>query len=402
MIIYSDVLPSVQPGYLHNLIPNEAPENPENWNNVLDDFNKFIMPGLTHWQSPYFHAYFPTTTSYPSMVAEFIAAGISVLNFSWVCSPAATELEAIVCDWIAKFIQLPEKFLNLPVGNGGGSLHNSASDAILTCVIAAREKNFKELQKKFPKISKHEILSKFIGYASDQSNSSIEKAGLLSAIPIRLLQANENFEIDGEILRKAVIEDLNADKIPIIFIASYGTTGLCSFDNIDELASVCKEYNIWLHIDAAYAAIGNALPELDFPYKNGFNYAHSINFNLPKSMLINYDCCALWLENVFDISKHFNVDRIYLKHYHENESTIAPDYRNWQLALGKRFKALKVWIVMRILGMEEIRNYVRKTFKLAEYFEQFLLSDDRFEIIGKRRAGLVCFRIKNNNNLTTK
>ncbi|XP_055381922.1 3,4-dihydroxyphenylacetaldehyde synthase 2-like [Condylostylus longicornis] len=397
-----DVLPSVSPGYLHDLLPTEVPENAENWKDVLKDIEKFIIPGITHWQSPNFHAYYPTATSFPSVVGEMLSAGFGVVGFSWICSPACTELESIVMDWVGRFLNLPEKFLNTADGPGGGVIQGSASEAILVAILAAREKSIKKIQIQNPDLTEGEIRAKLIAYSSDQSNSCVEKAGLLAAVPVRLLPTGDDLILTGDIIRKAIEEDLENGKIPIICIATLGTTGTCAYDDIVSLSKICEEHDIWLHVDAAYAAATLILPEFKFPYKEGLETVDSINYNLHKSMMVNFDCCGMWLKNAGDIVDNFNVDRIYLKHSFENQSKKAPDYRHWQIPLGRRFRALKVWITLRTIGAEGIRNSVRKRIKLAEYFEKLIMKDSRFEIVAERTFGLVCFKLKGENDLNKK
>ncbi|XP_031627721.1 3,4-dihydroxyphenylacetaldehyde synthase 2-like [Contarinia nasturtii] len=386
------VLPSVEPGYLHKLLPSEAPELPESWQDVMKDIGDKIMPGMTHWQSPNFHAYYPTATSYPSIVGEIIASGFGVVGFSWICSPACTELEVIIMDWLGKFLALPESFLNCSEGPGGGVIQGSASEAVLVAILTAREQTVKRVKAENPEWSESEIRGKLIMYSSDQSNSAIEKAALLAAVPIRLLPADDKMELRGDALRTAVEEDIRNGKIPFCCIATHGTTGTCAFDNLPEIGPVCKEYNIWLHIDAAYAGVALCCPE----YRSimpGIELADSFNVNLHKWMLVNFDACAMWFKNADQVVDSFTVDRIYLKHQFQGESK-APDYRHWQIPLGRRFRALKVWILLRTLGTEHIRERIRKHTRLAQIFENKVLNDSRFEIVAKPMFGLVCFRLK--------
>ncbi|XP_063697544.1 3,4-dihydroxyphenylacetaldehyde synthase 2 [Culicoides brevitarsis] len=386
------VLPSVEPGYLHQLLPNEMPEGSENWKDVMEDLNKFIMPGITHWQSPNFHAYYPTQTSYPSIVGEIMAAGLGVVGFSWICSPACTELEVIMMNWLGKFINLPESFLNCGPGNGGGVIQGSASECVLVAILTARETAVRRLKSSFPHLTEGEIRAKLVAYSSDQSNSCVEKGGILGAITLRLLPADENCVLQGETLQKAIEEDIARGLIPCICIGTMGTTGTCAFDNIDAIGDVCNEFNVWLHIDAAYAGSFFCLPEYRH-LMQGIEKADSLNYNLHKMMLVNSDCSGMWFKNVNDTVESFNVDRIYLMHQYQQQN-VAPDYRHYQIALGRRFKALKVWFTLRTYGAEKIREKLRKHIKLAEVFEKKLLKDPRYEIIFPANFGLVIFRMK--------
>ncbi|XP_037033323.1 3,4-dihydroxyphenylacetaldehyde synthase 2-like [Bradysia coprophila] len=392
------VLPSVEPGYLHKLVPDEVPEQPEQWQEVMKDMERVILPGVTHWQSPNFHAYYPTATSFPSIVGEMIASGLGIIGFSWICSPACTELEVVLMDWLGKFLDLPASFLNCSEGPGGGVIQGSASEAILVAILAAREQTVRRVKLEHPEMSESEIRGKLVSYSSDQSNSCVEKAGLLAAVPIRLIKADDNGSLRGEELEKTVLTDIENGLIPIICIATFGTTGTCAYDHMDELGPICKKYNIWLHIDAAYAGAALCCPEYR-PLMSGIDWADSFNFNLHKWMMVNFDCCAMWLKNADTLVEAFSVDRIYLNHQFQGQSK-APDYRHWQIPLGRRFRALKVWIVLRTIGAENIRNNIRKHIHLAELFENYVKMDDRFEIVSARSMGLVCFRLKGDCSLT--
>lgn len=301
-------------------------------------------------------------------------------------------------DWLGKFLDLPESFLNCSEGRGGGVIQGSASEAILVAVLAAREQTVRRMKLEQPNMSESEIRGKLVSYSSDQSNSCVEKAGLLAAVPIRLIKADETGSLRGKAFENAIVTDINNGLIPIICIATFGTTGTCAYDDLHELGPICKKYNIWLHIDAAYAGAALCCPEYR-PLMSGIDWADSFNFNLHKWMMVNFDCCAMWLKNADTLVEAFSVDRIYLSHQFQGESK-APDYRHWQIPLGRRFRALKVWIVLRTIGAENIRNNIRKQIKLAEMFENYVKSDDRFEIVSARSMGLVCFRLKGDCSLT--
>lgn len=259
-------------------------------------------------------------------------------------------------------------------------------------MLTAREQAVKRLKIERPEMSESEIRGKFVMYSSDQSNSAVEKSALLAAVSIRLLPADDEMCLRGETLRCAIEEDIGNGKIPICCIATHGTTGTCAFDNLLEIGPICQEYKIWLHIDAAYAGSALCCPEFR-PLMQGIEHADSFNFNLHKSMMVNFDCCGMWFKNANQVVDSFTVDRIYLKHQFQGESK-APDYRHWQIPLGRRFRALKVWIMLRTVGLENIRTKIRKHSELAKLFERKLLNDSRFEIVAKPVLGLVCFRLK--------
>lgn len=301
-------------------------------------------------------------------------------------------------DWLGKFLDLPSEFLNCSEGPGGGVIQGSASEAILVAVLAAREQAVRRVLKEHPELSESDIRGKLIAYSSDQSNSAVEKSGLLAAVPMKLLKSNENGVLTGEILQQAIDEDLANGKIPVICVATLGTTGTCAYDDLESLGPICKGNNIWLHIDAAYAGSALCCPEFR-PLMRGIEHSDSFNFNLHKWMMVNFDCCAMWLKNADHVVDAFVVNRIYLDHKHQGESK-APDYRHWQIPLGRRFRALKVWIVLRTIGAEKIREMIRHHVRLAGKFEHYVRSDVRFEIVSTPTMGLVCFRLKGDCKLS--
>ncbi|KAF7997969.1 hypothetical protein HCN44_009367 [Aphidius gifuensis] len=391
-----DVLPSVEPGYLSELIPSSAPEKPETWQEVLNDVERVIMPGVTHWNSPQFHAYYPTANSYPGIVGELMTAGIGSIGFSWIASPACTELEVITMNWLGKMMGLPEEFLSSSEGPGGGVIQGSASEATLVGLLAAKERTVRRIKKQNPDMDEGSIKAKLVAYTSDQSNSSVEKAGLLGSMPMRLLPVDKKCSLRGATLLEAMKKDKEAGLIPCYVVATLGTTGTCAFDNLEELGPICNDNNIWLHVDAAYAGAAFICPEYRH-LMTGVNYADSFNFNPHKWLLTNFDCSALWVKDSRLLINAFNVDRIYLAH---DKQGLVPDYRHWQIPLGRRFRALKLWFVLRLYGVEGLQKHIRHSINLAKHFETHINSDERFEIVTERSMGLVCFRMKGDDKLT--
>ncbi|XP_034237668.1 aromatic-L-amino-acid decarboxylase-like [Thrips palmi] len=383
------VLPAVEPGYLLPLLPTECPQDPEPWQDVMKDLQKHIMPGVTHWQSPSFHAYFPTANSFPGVVGEMLSAGLGVIGFSWITSPACTELEVIVTDWLGKMLALPEEFLHCGAGAGGGIIQGSASEATLVGMLAARDRTVRKVREEDPKLSDGEIRSKLVAYTSDQANSSVWKSGLLGAIPMRQLPTDAEGALRGDVLEAAIRSDRQKGLIPCFVVATLGTTGTCAFDNLEELGPVCNREGLWLHIDAAYAGSAYVCPELRQTMA-GVEFADSFDMNPHKWMLVNFDCSVMWVKNSADLENAFNVDAVYLKH---DKQGVMPDYRHWQLPLGRRFRALKLWLVLRTYGARGIQAHIRKQVKLAQDFEQLVDQDPRFEVAVRARCGLVCFRM---------
>ncbi|KAK3919004.1 Aromatic-L-amino-acid decarboxylase [Frankliniella fusca] len=383
------VLPGVEPGYLAPLLPAECPQDPEPWQDVMRDLDKHIMPGVTHWHSPSFHAYFPTANSFPGIVGEMLSAGLGVIGFSWITSPACTELEVIVMDWLGKLLGLPEEFLHSGPGSGGGVIQGSASEATLVGMLAARDRMVRRVRQDHPKLSDGEIRAKLVAYTSDQANSSVWKSGLLGAMPMRQLPTDADGALRGDVLEAAIRSDRHKGLIPCFVVATLGTTGTCAFDNLEELGPICNQEGLWLHIDAAYAGAAYICPELRNTMA-GVQYADSFDMNPHKWLLVNFDCSAMWVKNANDLEHAFNVDAVYLKH---DKQGVMPDYRHWQLPLGRRFRALKLWMVLRTYGARGLQAHIRKQVKLAQDFEELVHQDPRFEVVMPARCGLVCFRM---------
>ncbi|CAG9566838.1 unnamed protein product [Danaus chrysippus] len=392
-----NVLPSVEPGYLLKLLPEEAPEEPEDHKNVLKDFCETIMPGITHWQSPQFHAYFPTGQSFASIIGSILSDGLGVIGITWNASPACTELEVVTMNWLGKLLGLPEEFLNCSEGPGGGIIQGSASEATLVCLLAAKDKKIRQLLENDPNLDEDETKNKFVAYTSDQCNSSVEKAGVLGSMKMRLLPSDNNGQLRAQTLKDAFEEDKAKGLIPCYFVANLGTTGICAFDPIYELGPICQEEGVWLHVDAAYAGAAFICPEYRHLMK-GIEYADSFDMNAHKWLLVNFDYSAMWVKNSYDLINAFDVQRIYL----DDVKTAAkvPDYRHWQMPLGRRFRSLKLWTVIKMYGAEGLRKHIRDQISLAQYFAKLVQNDERFVVEPEPSMALVCFRLVNGDKIT--
>ncbi|XP_027869438.1 aromatic-L-amino-acid decarboxylase isoform X2 [Xiphophorus couchianus] len=352
------VYPDLEPGYLRSLIPTEAPLEPESYEEIMHDVERVIMPGITHWHSPNFFAYFPAASSYPAMVADMLCGAIGCIGFSWAASPACTELETVMLDWLGKMLHLPESFIAGTHGHGGGVIQGTASEATLMSLLAARCKTIRQILVTDSKKSESEILSKLVAYTSDQAHSSVERAALIGAVMMRKVPTDEHYAVREEMLRKMVEEDKAAGLIPFYFCATLGTTPSCAFDHIMELGPLCNKENMWMHIDAAYAGSAFICPEFR-PLLNGIEYADSFNFNPHKLLLVNFDCSAMWVKKRADIIGAFKMEPLYLKHENQ-ESGLVTDYRHWQIPLGRRFRSLKLWFVFRMYGLKGLQAHIRK------------------------------------------
>lgn len=302
------------------------------------------------------------------------------------------ELEVIVLDGLAKLLDLPTFYLSTSEENSGGILQDSASEAMLVAVIAAREDAVDRLKLEHPHLSESDIRGKLVMYTSAESNCCVEKTARLAAVSIQLLPIDDELSLRGDTLQAAIEEDVKNGKFPFACVATLGTTGLCAFDNLIEIGPICRKNLIWLHVDAAYAGTALCCPEFRY-LMQGIEHSDSFNFNLHKLMMVNVGSSAIWYRDIDKVAKALKIDQTYLQHYSMIRSKM-PDYRHLEIPLGHRFHALKVWFTLQILGAEEIREHVRSHVRLATRFAKLVESDARFEVVCKQYLGLVCFRLK--------
>ncbi|XP_049637400.1 histidine decarboxylase isoform X2 [Suncus etruscus] len=358
------VTPDVQPGYLRALMPESAPEEPDNWDSIFGDIERMIMPGVVHWQSPHMHAYFPALNSWPSLLGDMLADAINCLGFTWASSPACTELEMHVMDWLAKMLGLPEHFLHHhPSSQGGGVLQSTVSESTLIALLAARKNKILQMKSSEPEADESILNARLVAYTSDQAHSSVEKAGLIALVKMRFLPVDDNFSLRGETLQRAIEEDKARGLVPVFVCATLGTTGVCAFDCLAELGPICAREGLWLHTDAAYAGSAFLCPEFR-GFLEGIEYADSFAFNPSKWMMVHFDCTGFWVKDKYKLQQTFSVDPIYLRHAN---SGVATDF----------------------MGTE-----------MAQYFESLVRKEPFFEIPAQRHLGLVVFRLKGPNCLT--
>uniref|UniRef100_A0A8C7HME6 Aromatic-L-amino-acid decarboxylase n=1 Tax=Oncorhynchus kisutch TaxID=8019 RepID=A0A8C7HME6_ONCKI len=348
------VYPDVEPGYLRSLIPEEAPEEPDTYEDVVKDIERVIMPGVTHWHSPYFYAYFPTANSFPAMLADMLSGAIGCIGFSWAASPACTELETVMMDWLGKMLKLPEDFIAGTHGQGGGVIQGTASEATLVALLAARSRAVRMILASDPQRPETGITSKLVAYSSDQAHCSVERAGMIAGVRMKKIptEQSDKYAVQGETLRRMIQEDKAAGLIPFYFCATLGTTPSCAFDHITELGPICNAEKIWMHIDAAYAGSSFICPEFR-PLLNGIEFADSFNFNPHKWLLVNFDCSTMWVRKRSDLIGAFKMDPLYLKHDHQESGRYF--YTDNSL-----FRSLKMWFVFRMYGLKGLQDYIRK------------------------------------------
>ncbi|KAF7152767.1 hypothetical protein RHSIM_Rhsim01G0259700 [Rhododendron simsii] len=378
------VLSQVQPGYLHKLLPGSAPNQPESLQDVLDDVQTKILPGVTHWQSPDYFAYFSSNSSVAGFLGEMLSAGINMVGFSWITSPAATELEMIVLDWLAKLLKLPDDFLS--TGQGGGVIQGTASEAALVVLLAARDKVLRTVGK--------DAIGKLVAYASDQTHSSLQKACQIGGIHpenCRLLKTDKSTEyaLSPESLSAAISHDIAVGLIPFFLCGTVGTTSSTAVDPLPALGQITKSNEMWFHVDAAYAGSACICPEYRH-YIDGIEEADSFNMNAHKWFLTNFDCSALWVKDRNALIQSLSTNPEFLRNK-ASEANLVVDYKDWQIPLGRRFRSLKLWMVLRLYGLENLQSYIRNHIALAKHFEELISQDPRFQVVAPRKFSLVCF-----------
>jgi len=369
----------VVPGEISGKIPNEPPAQAESFANVLKDINEVIMPGITHWQNPNFFAYFPANVSPPSVLAEMVIATLGAQCMIWETSPAAAELEEKMMIWLRDMIGLPVEF--------EGVIQDSASTATLAAILTAREKSTAFA------INNHGAENSGIlrVYCSGQTHSSVEKAVKIAGIGKRNLvkiPVKEDFSMDPANLREAIITDRENGMIPCCVVATIGTTGTTAVDPIREIGAICAEFGIWLHVDAAFGGTALILPEFRWML-NGKEYIDSIVFNPHKWMFTNFDCTAYFVKDASQLIKTFEILPEYLKTRTRGK---VNDYRDWGVPLGRRFRALKLWSVIRCYGTEGLREKVRYHIQIANTLASWIRDEPDFEILAPVNFSVVCFR----------
>ena len=379
------VLSQVAPGKIRSNLPQSFPVKGENFEQILADLNTQILPGITHWQSPNFFAYFPANTSGPAILGDLISSGLGVQGMLWATSPACTELETHVLDWLAEMLSLPEKFRSS--SSGGGVIQDSASSAVLCAVLAARERATKL------SANEHGMNNNLVAYASGQAHSSIEKAVKIAGFGrqnLHFVEVDQNYAIIAADLRKKIEEDLKAGMVPAFVAATIGTTSSNAIDPIVEIGSICQEYGIWLHVDAAMAGTAALCPEYRHLLQ-GLDLADSYCFNPHKWMFTNFDCSCFYIGDRSSLIQALSILPEYLRNQ-ATESGAVIDYRDWQISLGRRFRSLKLWFVLRYYGLEGLQYHIRKHINLAQEFLSWIKDDQRFEIMAPAPLNLVCFR----------
>jgi len=376
---------TVAPGEIRASLPASAPEHAEDFSACLRDFENIILPGITHWQSPNFFAYFPCNGSPPAILGELLSAGLGVQGMLWQTSPACTELETHVLDWLVDLLGLPAFFKS--DSTGGGVIQDTASSSALCAILAARERATAG------RTNRSGIDRRLIAYTSEQAHSSIEKGLRVAGIgsdQLRLMPVDERCAIGADALAEAMARDRRAGAVPFFVCATIGTTAANGIDPIRRVGELTQRYGAWLHVDAAMCGTAMLCPEFRI-HNDGVDLADSWCFNPHKWMFTSFDCDCLWVRRRADLIGALSILPDYLRNA-ATESGAVIDYRDWQIPLGRRFRALKLWFVLRCYGAAGLRQLVREHVRLARLFADLVRADERFELALDPPLNLVCFR----------
>lgn len=381
------VLSTVQPGDIRKQLPPQAPEKGEPFDAMMSDVDKLIMPGITHWQSPNFFAYFQSNTSGPSILGELLSAGLGVQGMLWATSPACTELESQVMDWLVDMMGLPVHFKT--TASGGGVIQDTASNAALAALLAARER-----KTNFSSNLTGES-SRLVAYVSTQTHSSVEKGIKVMGIGtnrLRKIEVDELFAIRPEALERQLKEDLKNGYIPFFVCGTVGTTSSNAVDPLREIGEICRKYDVWFHVDAAMSGTAAVCPEFRSHF-DGLQLADSYAFNPHKWMFTNFDCDCFYVADKAILIKTLSILPEYLKNEATEKGAVI-DYRDWHVQLGRRFRALKLWFVIRHYGAEGLRYHIGEHIRLARELANWIRTSADFELLNEPPFNLVCFRHK--------
>ena len=365
------VTSAVEPGRIRSALPSSAPEAGEPFAAIFRDFEQLILPGMTHWNHPGWFAYFPANNSPPSVLAEMLTATLGAQCMSWSTSPAATELEQVTMDWLRQLSGLPGSFT--------GVIQDTASTATLVAIISARERARRKSDAP-PTV-----------YATGEAHSSVAKAVRLAGLgptALRLVPDDDAYAMRPEALRQLVEADRSAGLAPACVVATVGTTSSTAVDPLAAIGAVAREHDLWFHVDAAYAGSAALLPECR-PHFAGVELADSYVFNPHKWLLTNFDCTAYYVRDVAALLEGCSILPEYLR---TAEVGTVVNYRDWGIQLGRRFRALKLWFVLRSYGAEAIRAMLRRHLELARQFRAWVEQEPDFEVMAPSPFGLVCFR----------
>jgi aromatic-L-amino-acid/L-tryptophan decarboxylase len=378
------VVPDVAPGDVRASLPPSPPAKPEPFDAVLADLDRVVVPATTHWQHPGFHAYFPANTSGPAILGDIVSTGLGTQGMLWQTGPACTEVETHLLDWMVDVLGLPERFLS--GGAGGGVIQDSASSATLCALLAARERALAQVGV---------TIDRLTVYASTQAHSSLEKGVRIAGLrpdQLRTIEVDDAFALRPGPLAEAVAADQAAGRVPCLVMATIGTTSSLAIDPVPAIADIAGRAGMWLHVDGAMAGSAAVCPELRGMYGgNGLDRADSYVTDPHKWLFTTFDCSLFWVADRSTLLGALSILPEYLRNQ-ASESGRVIDYRDWHVPLGRRFRSLKLWFVLRWYGVEGLRHHVREHVRLAGQLADRVAADPRLELAAPPNLNLVCFR----------
>ena len=377
------------PGDVRAALPAHPPQTGEAFSAILRDVDYGLLPGVTHWQHPSFFAYFPANASFPAILGDLLSSGLGAQGMLWATSPAATELETLTLDWLAELLDLPHRFMS--TGQGGGVIQDTASSGVLVALVAALHRASGGTVGSTGLGSPRHIV-----YAGTAAHSMVEKAVRIAGLGtanLRLIDVDPTTQsMRVEHLRESVNADIGSGAVPTMVVATAGSTSTTAFDPVGEVGELCRESGIWLHVDSAYAGVAAVCPDLRW-VNDGLEHADSYATNPHKWLLTNFDCDAFYVADRAGLVGALSVLPEFLRNT-ATESGAVIDYRDWQVPLGRRFRALKLWCVLRWYGAEGLRAHIRQGIELAQHFAALVATDGRFEVVAPHPLSLVCFRLR--------
>jgi aromatic-L-amino-acid decarboxylase len=388
------VTSTVQPGQVRAQLDEHPPTTPDGFDAVMADTDRIIVPGLTHWLHPNFFAYFPSNSSYPSILGELLTAGLGVQGMSWVTSPACTEVETLMVDWMQELLGLPQSFRSTSA-TGGGVIHGSASEASLASILAARWRITEGA------VNRDGDTSRLVAYATSQAHSSIEKGLRIAGIGtdrLRVVPHDEAFAMQPRALAEMIAADRFAGFIPFWVCSSHGTTSSQAFDPTVAIADIAHREGMWMHVDGAMSGIAALAPEYRW-VNAGLQHADSYCTNPHKWMGINFDCDLFWTADRAALLGALSILPEYLRSQ-AAESGAVIDYRDWQVPLGRRFRSLKLWFHLRIDGVEAVQAMIREHIRLTQMLAELVSADARFEIVAPHPLNLLCLVVRHGDAAT--
>lgn len=388
------IVPDIAPGDVRAMLPEHPPTDPEPWEDLVADIDRVVLPGITHWQHPNWFAYFPANTSYPSILGELLSAGLGVQGMSWITSPACTEIETLMLDWMQELLGLPERFRSTGA-HGGGVIQGSASEAILVAILAARWRATNGA------VNTDGDSTRLTAYCTSQAHSSVEKGLRIAGIGTdrtRIVDHDENFAMRPEALSALIAADRKAGLVPFFVCTTHGTTSSMAFDPTAAVAEICSADDVWLHVDGAMSGIAALAPEYRW-VNDGIDRADSYATNPHKWMGVNFDCTLYWTADRAALLGALSILPEYLRSA-AAESGAAIDYRDWQVPLGRRFRALKLWFTIRLDGIAAVQERIRRDVELTKELAGWVADDDRFEVVAPYPLNLLCLRVIGDDALT--